>query len=511
MLLLILPATAVVLLGMQLLAQDRQLAATQQRDRQQVVADRVAGELEKIVVGIERQLATTDLGKHAELRTAAESLNRDLLRPRWRIDRGTLESYSSDVDRWLGVRVHEVTDREALSAAAVWLWREHERGRLPAFGRQSVRLDGRDFTVIWKNDEQRLAALVAGPLFRQRELIDPIAARIEHAIDEIQLATPTAQWLSGNNPDPSVVQLAATESGLPWNVSVRLRADDTATARVVLRRRLFAAGVALLLLVVAAAAYVTGRSMSRELAVARLQSDFVSAVSHEFRTPLTALKQFTDLLGADDDLPLAKRRWFYQAQARATSRLTHLVESLLDFGRMEAGAHPYRMMPLAVDDIVSEVVAEFRRDAAQSGFHIQYSADAAGERVIGDHDALARAVRNLLENAHKYSGAGRTIHVQVERRHKTIAISVRDEGPGIPLREQREIFKKLVRGSASRRLGIKGTGIGLAMVRHIVRAHRGRVIVESEPGRGSTFTIVLPADVVGAAAVLDNRTIPSGL
>ena len=120
-----------------------------------------------------------------------------------------------------------------------------------------------------------------------------------------------------------------------------------------------------------------------------------------------------------------------------------------------------------------------------------------------DREALSRAVRNLLENALKYLGAGRRIVVHVTDRLGIVAISVRDEGLGIPRHEQRQIFQKFVRGSASHHHRIHGTGIGLAMVRHIVTAHGGRVTVDSAPGRGSTFTIRLPA--ARQAPVADNR------
>ena len=120
------------------------------------------------------------------------------------------------------------------------------------------------------------------------------------------------------------------------------------------------------------------------------------------------------------------------------------------------------------------------------------SADGADCAMDADPDAVARALWNLLDNAVKYSGAGRRVFVTVGRQNGSLAITVRDEGLGIPRDEQAEIFNKFVRGAASRAHGIKGTGIGLAMVRHIVEAHGGRIHLESVPGEGSTFTIVLP-------------------
>ena len=153
------------------------------------------------------------------------------------------------------------------------------------------------------------------------------------------------------------------------------------------------AGLALILVVVLAGAVVVARGVSHELDVARLQSDFVSAVSHEFRTPLTSLQQFTAILNEDNEPPPAKRRVFYQAQARAVSRLQHLVESLLDFGRMEAGAYPYRPEQMPVGPFVSGLVAAFRGDGTPEGFVVECASTraAATSRPTAMHSAARSA------------------------------------------------------------------------------------------------------------------------
>ena len=173
--------------------------------------------------------------------------------------------------------------------------------------------------------------------------------------------------------------------------------------------------------------------------------------------------------------------------------MRRLVESLLDFGRMEAGARPYRLERLSTAPLVRGIVEDFRRDGVPDGFTIEASIGEDSGAVDVDADAFTRALWNLLDNAVKYSGASRTVSVNVDVRDGSVAISVRDRGLGIPRDEHEEIFKKFVRGAASRAYGIKGTGIGLAMVRHIVDAHGGTVRVESAPGEGSMFTVVLPA------------------
>jgi signal transduction histidine kinase len=168
------------------------------------------------------------------------------------------------------------------------------------------------------------------------------------------------------------------------------------------------------------------------------------------------------------------------------------VESLLDFGRMEAGARPYRLEPLDAAELTGDVVRDFKQQVEGTGFTIHYASPAGGAMVRGDRDALGQALWNLLDNAVKYSGDSRDVQVEVESNGE-VAIRVRDSGYGIAPSEQKQIFRKFTRGAAAREHGVKGTGIGLAMVKHIVDAHGGTIAVDSEPGRGSTFTIVLPS------------------
>lgn len=439
-----------------------------------------------------------ELDRGADLAAEARSLQTDLVAARWPIDHGTFQAYSESIARWLGAGPPIAADRDALSAASEWIWRQwadSDRGEFHTAGRRALRFAGVAVTVLWRSRGDRLVVLVAGPRFQQREWFDAPRSPLDARGLRVALSDADGQAVLGTLPtDASATERRATEvTHLPWTVfvgSADLAADLDELAN---RRRLLFAGLALLLGLVVAGGYFIVRAVSREFAVAQLQSDFVSAVSHEFRTPLTSLRQFTDLLNDDPDLPASKRRTFYQAQARATERLRRLVESLLDFGRMEAGARPYRFERLSTGPLVGGIIEDFRRDGTPDGFNIEASIGEPSGAVDADPDAFARALWNLLDNAVKYSGSSRTVSVNVDVRNDSVAISVRDKGLGIPRNEHDAIFNKFVRGTASRAHGIKGTGIGLAMVRHIVEAHGGTVRVESAPGEGSTFTIVLPA------------------
>ncbi len=225
---------------------------------------------------------------------------------------------------------------------------------------------------------------------------------------------------------------------------------------------------------------------------AQLQSDFVAAVSHEFRSPLTTLRTITDLLVQGRIGDEARRQQSYEFLDRETLRLQNLVEDLLDFGRMESGRKQYRMALCDPFQLARAAVTDLNEQAEAEGFHIETSLDGAQATIHADEEALRRAIRNLLENAMKYSPQCRTVWVDGALNGHRVSISVRDQGMGIDISEQRAIFQKFFRGDAAKRAGINGTGIGLAMVQQISEAMGGEIHLQSEVGVGSTFTIVLP-------------------
>ena len=183
------------------------------------------------------------------------------------------------------------------------------------------------------------------------------------------------------------------------------------------------------------------------------------------------------------------RRQTYGVLARDTLRLRTLVEDLLEFGRLEAGGTPFRYEDTDVGALVRSTVDAFQEPLAGDGRTITLSGDFDGVWALADREALVRALRNLLDNAVKYSPDGGDIEVTLTRESDAISIAVRDRGIGIPAVEQRAIFDRFVRGAESKARRIQGTGIGLAMVRQIVRGHGGDVSVASEPGQGSVFTM----------------------
>jgi len=445
-----------------------------------------------------RCLLLEELGRRDELRQEARELGEALASGTWIVDRDAYLHYSAQAARWLSQAPPTAGDgRRALAEGVWWLWhtlRAELRLQPDSMGRRSLRFGGTAVAVFWRTSTDELTALVAGPRYQQRLWFAPVSAAPDFASFDISVHDRSSGPIYGTVPASGVpaTKRSASATTLPWDVIVTTADLGSALSSFAQRRRVMIFGLAVVVLFVIAASYFASRAVASELAAAQLQSDFVSAVSHEFRTPLTSMKQFTEMLVEDDDLPAEERRVCYSAQERATRRLSRLVESLLDFGRMEAGARPYRLEPLDAVELVQTVVEEFRQEGGGKGFTIECAVPRTAIPIDGDREALAQALWNLLDNAVKYSGDRRTVRVEVENGNP-VAIRVHDQGLGIPPAERRRIFEKFARGSSAAAAGVKGTGIGLAMVRHIVDAHGGRVGVESRPGGGSTFSILLPA------------------
>jgi signal transduction histidine kinase len=234
------------------------------------------------------------------------------------------------------------------------------------------------------------------------------------------------------------------------------------------------------------------RAAAQELKLSQMKTDFVANVSHELRTPLTSICALAEMLKYDLVKDWDKVREYgdhINAQGR---RLTQLVNNILDFSRLESGQREYCFERADLRAVLDEALEAVALRLKQSGHNLRLEIESPLPTLRLDHEAIALALANLLDNAIKYSGCGTEITVRLACNTETALISVTDQGSGIPREEREKIFEKFYRVSTGMVHDVKGSGLGLAIVKSIVEAHQGRVTVSSEPGHGSTFTIHLP-------------------
>jgi len=245
-------------------------------------------------------------------------------------------------------------------------------------------------------------------------------------------------------------------------------------------------------LLMAGGIWLTYRNVSRELALAKLKSDFVSNVSHELRTPLALIRLYAETLELGRLSNPGKQHEYHEIIRKESERLTALINNILDFSRIEAGKKEYTFRETDVADLVRSTLESYRYEIEQSGFQFEQKIDNNLPQVRVDREAIARSLLNLVNNAVKYSSTEKYLGVRLYRTNGNVNLEVADHGIGIPANEQSKIFEKFYRVGDPLVHNTKGSGLGLSLVRHIVQAHGGEVAVESTPGKGSKFIITLP-------------------
>jgi signal transduction histidine kinase len=240
--------------------------------------------------------------------------------------------------------------------------------------------------------------------------------------------------------------------------------------------------------------YLLWRDVGRELAIAEMRSQFAASVSHELKTPLTSIRMFAEALTMGvQEKPEAQKEYLHTIISES-ERLSRLLNNVLDFSKIEQGTRTYRFEATSLDKVIHAAEEAMAFPMDQKGFDLQVEIEGEIPEIQADRDALEQTVLNLLHNAMKYSGESREIQLKLHRNGNMVQVDVTDHGIGIVEEDRDRIFGKFFRVSGIENQKIPGTGLGLTIVSHIAESHGGRVEVKSQPGEGSTFSLILPVE-----------------
>jgi signal transduction histidine kinase len=460
------------------------LRREQARDMATMAAEKVEMALRRVEDGFVERLQTTLAARGVDPAAldrvlAAEPLIRAL---RLLDSRGVIlyPRASSDADRALARRLAD-------AALAV-------RG---GPGRRTIALDGERWTVVGvsaRAADPLLAAFTYDADVLGRDVLASSLASLESAtmfvvVDEQGRPVWAPASLEGAE---RLLSVGFRESLPNWQLAVYQPAGSAPREAVRRQVTIFMASFVVLCAVIVAGVAVTWRLMRRETEMARLKSDFVANVSHDLKTPLSVIRMFGETLemGRVSDEP--RRQEYYRVITREAERLSRLIDNVLDFSRIESGRRRYDIVPTAVEPLVRETLEAFAYPLAQRAFKVEVAVAPDLPEVPMDPDAVGQALANLVDNAIKYSAEDRALTVQAHVEGGELVLAVADHGIGIPRAEQARIFDKFYRAGRSETQGRRGSGVGLALVRHVAEAHGGSVTVVSAPGEGSRFTLRLP-------------------
>jgi signal transduction histidine kinase len=414
----------------------------------------------------------------------AAALYRSLIDGQWLLSHASYAHYSETVREW--TRQDDITrELGSIEEEKIALTRAAE-----AFLAEPTRLQIGDanLTMAFWSPEPG-AAIILGPRVIRDELLDALNT----SDVAVSVAAPDGRLIAGIRTPAAVVSAdyPVDAGGVPLRLQAWPKDPKRFSAGAERQRTLYVGSLAIVLALLTFGGYFTFRTLKSELAVAQMKADFVSTVSHEFRSPLTGINQLAEMLRdgrLEDD---ARRRQYYGMIVTETHRLRRLVENVLDFSRMENGRKQYRFESLEPSVWLRELTEGFGAQVAAAGFSIETHIPPDLPAILADRETLTTAVNNLLDNAAKYSLHVKNIRVQAESEEQGLRISVRDSGVGIREADRAHIFEKFYRGGGELSRQVKGVGLGLNLVRHIVSAHGGFVEFESKEGEGSTFTIRL--------------------
>jgi signal transduction histidine kinase len=277
-----------------------------------------------------------------------------------------------------------------------------------------------------------------------------------------------------------------------WTIQIWPKAVPLLDAIFMSSRRIYLLTFFVIITILVFGFIFTYQAINSEIQLARMKSGFISTVSHEFKSPLTTIRHMTEMLKDGKVQSEERKHEYYGIMLEQSQRLSHLIDNLLDFSKIEEGNKPFHFEETEMSPFLQDLANEFQKRIADANFSVGISIPEKLPTLTIDRHAMAQVFHNLLDNAYKYSGDSRTIYIAAVQDNGSIRIGIRDYGYGIPPTEVQKIFERFYRVGDALTSRIKGSGLGLTLVKEIVDAHAGKILVDSMPGMGSTFSVLLP-------------------
>jgi len=325
---------------------------------------------------------------------------------------------------------------------------------------------------------------------------------LNNAIAEIQplqnttlyitsLSGDSIRGIKNNTPDAITTITLFDDNFPPWRLELTYVGPKGLGEISVFSSFYFWTIITLIIILVFGTALIV-RIVAREMEILKIKSDFVSSVSHEFKTPLTSMKALTERIEKGKVTQPAKMKQYISIISHDIDRLIRLVGNILNFSNIEEGRKVYKKEETDIAIWLKEIINNYKKESIESDINISAEIGDNLPALYFDKDAMTQAIFNLLDNAVKFSRGEKMVRVTVEKYESSVIIKIKDKGIGIENDEKDKIFEKFYRGESAVKYYIKGTGLGLALVKYAVEAHNGHIDVESEPGWSTVFIITLP-------------------
>ncbi|UCG60738.1 MAG: GHKL domain-containing protein [Candidatus Zixiibacteriota bacterium] len=368
---------------------------------------------------------------------------------------------------------------------------------LGSFNTISGSIDDRPILIVLKNEDSgsNIAGFAVDLDYIEKELIEATNNHMRNSDIAFTIAN-TAQVLPDETTElGSIRELSSLVPA--WRVSLQPKNPEAISRYVTKQRWTYGIFILFVVLGMLLGIILVLRDMSREQKLAQLRNDFVSNITHELKTPLTSIRMFAETMLMGRAKSMSDQREYLSVIVNESERLSRLINTVLDASKIEQEDKQYHMRTIDLSGVVEKAVDAMTYWLKENGFEIAVDIE-PDISITGDKDALEQTVNNLLSNAIKYSHNRKEIVLRLYTRDGFVQLEVQDKGLGIPESKQPHIFEKYYRAHAAHSADKGGSGLGLAVVRHIVDAHQGNIALKSKVDEGTTFTVVLPRVLKGS-------------